>query len=111
MLPGTSTFNLNIPNTVQKAYSQQIKRVRLPLYLHTIVATSTMAHRKARVEMFEPGQNVSLWLHRINTERQLRLWPDVLTVAEAEASLLRHLRVTSLYASASCKQKLWRNLK
>ena len=96
MLPGTSTFNLNTPNTVQKAYSQQIKRVRLPLYLHTIVATSTMAHRKARMEMSEPGQNVSLWLHRINTERQLRLWPDLLTVAEAEASLLRHLRVTKL---------------
>ena len=45
-----------------------------------------MAHRKARVEMFEPGHNVSLWLHRIDTERQLRTWPD--PVAVAEASLL-----------------------
>ena len=53
--------------------------------------------------MFEPGQNVSLWLHRINTERQLRLWPDLLTVTEAEASLLRHLRVTCMPLQAASK--------
>lgn len=34
--------------------------------------------------MFEPGHNVSLWLHRIDSERQLRTWPDPV----AEASLL-----------------------
>ena len=45
-----------------------------------------MAQRKARVELFEPVHNVSLWLHRIDTERQLRTWPD--PVAVAEASLL-----------------------
>ena len=41
-----------------------------------------MAHKKARIELFQPGQNVSLWLLRLNTERLLRQWPDPVTVAE-----------------------------
>ena len=42
-----------------------------------------MAQRKPRIECYEPGQNVSLWLHRLDTERQLRQWPDAVAVAEA----------------------------
>ena len=42
-----------------------------------------MAHRKPRIDIYEPGQNVSLWLHRLNTERLLRGWQDPVAVAEA----------------------------
>ncbi len=43
-------------------------------------------NRKPRIDIFEHGHNVSLWLHRLNTARQMQGWPD--TVAVAEASLL-----------------------
>ncbi len=42
-----------------------------------------MIGRKLRLEYYEPGHNVSLWLHRLNTERHLRQWPDPVVVAEA----------------------------
>ena len=38
------------------------------------------------IPKYEPEQNVSLWLHRLNTKRLLRQWTDA--VAVAEASLL-----------------------
>ena len=47
-----------------------------------------MAQRAGKFSMdnFEPGQNVSLWLYQLNTERTLRAWQD--TEAVAHASLL-----------------------
>ena len=38
---------------------------------------------KSSIARFEPGQNVSLWLHRLNTERALRTWSDAEAVAHA----------------------------
>ena len=48
--------------------------------------TNSLAIRTARIEVYEPGQNVSLWLPQLNTERLLRSWHD--NVAVAETSLL-----------------------
>lgn len=42
-----------------------------------------MDNRKSRVDAFEPKHNVTLWLQRMATERQLHGWPD----AVAEASM------------------------
>lgn len=41
------------------------------------------------MESFESrqNQNVNLWLHRLDTERQLRQWPDPVVIAEASMLL------------------------
>ena len=43
---------------------------------------------KPSIDKYEPGQNVSLWLHCVNTERILRhpVWAD--DEAVSQASLL-----------------------
>ncbi|DBA83530.1 TPA: hypothetical protein ACH3X2_006453 [Trebouxia sp. C0005] len=38
---------------------------------------------KPSIDKFEPSHNVSLWLHRLNTERTLRQWQDAEAVAQA----------------------------
>ncbi len=40
-------------------------------------------HRQPRVELFEPGHNALLWLHRLNTIRTLQSWTDYDAVEEA----------------------------
>ena len=40
-------------------------------------------NRKSRIELFEPGHNVSLWLHRLNTTRVMQGWPDADAIREA----------------------------
>ena len=40
-------------------------------------------YTKSGVKCFEPGQNVNLWLHRLDIERQLSQWADSAAVAEA----------------------------
>lgn len=46
-----------------------------------------MANGKARIPRYEPEHNVTLWLHCLNTERQLRNWSDLVAVNEANTSL------------------------
>ena len=46
-----------------------------------------MANRTARIPRYEPEHNVTLWLHRMNTERQLQNWSDLVAVDEACMSL------------------------
>lgn len=41
------------------------------------------AQSKSRIGHFEPSHSISLWLHHINTEQQLRQWLDPMAVAEA----------------------------
>ncbi len=52
-----------------------------------MAALNQMRHRKAYIKRYEPTQNVSLWLHRMNTERQIQGWSDSQAVAEASLSL------------------------
>ena len=42
-----------------------------------------MRYSKSRIELFEPGQNVSLWLHRLNTLRIMQGWTDIDAIREA----------------------------
>lgn len=40
-----------------------------------------------RIVPYEPGQNVKLWLHRLNTERNIQQWPDAMALAQASLLL------------------------
>ena len=40
-----------------------------------------------RICLYEPDQNIKLWLYRVNVERGLRQWPDPVAVAEASTLL------------------------
>ena len=42
-----------------------------------------MRYSKSRIELFEPGQNVSLWLHRLNTVRIMQGWSNADAIREA----------------------------
>ncbi len=46
-----------------------------------------MFERPFHLAKYQPEQNVALWLHKINTMRLLRQWPDDHDAAVAEASL------------------------
>lgn len=46
-----------------------------------------MGHRRPQLELFEPGHNVSLWLHRLNTIRTVQNWSDLEAVREASILL------------------------
>ena len=52
-----------------------------------MAALNQRRHRKAYIKRYEPTQNVALWLHRMNTERQIQGWSDPQAVAEASLSL------------------------
>ena len=52
-----------------------------------MAALNQMRHRKSYIKRYEPTQNVALWLHRVNTERQIQGWSDSQAVAEASLSL------------------------
>ncbi len=52
-----------------------------------MAAVNQMRHRKSYIKRYEPTQNVALWLHRMNTERQIQGWSDPQAVAEASLSL------------------------
>ena len=59
---------------------------------------------KPSIEKYEPDQNVSLWLHRLNTERLLSNWSDAVAVAEAslllgDIALTWFLNTTTLHSS------------
>ena len=43
--------------------------------------------RTVQIECFEPGQNVTLWLRRLNTARQLHDWSDPVAIAESSMLL------------------------
>ena len=36
-----------------------------------------------RIVPYQPGDNVKLWLHRLNTERTIQQWPDAMAVRQA----------------------------
>jgi len=59
----------------------------LTVHLCDITFAYKMTHSKSRVDTFEPTHNVTLWLHRMDTERQLRQWPDAVALAEASMSM------------------------
>lgn len=40
-----------------------------------------------RFDLYEPNQCIDLWLHRMNTTRKLRKWPDEVAVGEATLQL------------------------
>ena len=46
-----------------------------------------MTETKSRVDTFELEHNVTLWLHRMDTERQLHQWPDAVAIAEASMNM------------------------
>ena len=40
-------------------------------------------YSKSRIELFEPGHNITLWLHRLNTVRSVQGWSDADAIREA----------------------------
>ena len=54
---------------------------------------------------YYPEQDVSLWLHRLNTERLLRQWPDA--EALAEASLLMSDVPLTWFVTHCCNVRTW----
>ena len=42
-----------------------------------------MRYSKSRIELFEPGHNITLWLHRLNTVRSVQGWSDADAIREA----------------------------
>ena len=43
--------------------------------------------RTLLIDYFEPSQNVTLWLRRLNTARQMHDWSDPVAIAEASMFL------------------------
>ena len=58
-----------------------------------------------RICLYEPDQNIKLWLYRVNVERGLRQWPD--PVAVAEASTLLGNRPLTWFLAERCNLASW----
>ena len=60
---------------------------------------------KPSIDKYEPGQNVSLWLHCVNTERILRHWADDEAVSQASLLLAD---VPMMWTLGNCNaQRTW----
>ncbi len=79
-----------------------------------MAALNQMRHRKSYIKRYEPTQNVALWLHRMNTERQIQGWSDSQAVAEASLSLgnfaltwfVTHCAQVTIWAEFESKMRL-----